>query len=131
MHMGTFLTKVSSSAWKLNGPDNADIVTGHAFESSCDPSFGFGQLGPPVQCGKHIARTGSTPREIWKQMEGSCDKANVGWHVRVTESLCFWLPRSALECGGQGGIEPPPPAFSGILINSLQTTFYENTRLTR
>ncbi len=27
---------------------------------------------------QHIARTGSTAREIWKQMEGICDKANVG-----------------------------------------------------
>ena len=27
---------------------------------------------------QHIARTGSTAREIWRQMEGSCDKTNVG-----------------------------------------------------
>jgi hypothetical protein len=27
---------------------------------------------------KHIARTSSTAREIWKQLEGSADKANVG-----------------------------------------------------
>jgi len=27
---------------------------------------------------QHIARTGSTAREIWKQLEGTCDKANVG-----------------------------------------------------
>ena len=27
---------------------------------------------------QHIARTGSTAREIWKQMEETCDKANVG-----------------------------------------------------
>jgi integrase len=27
---------------------------------------------------QHIARTGSTAREIWKQLEGICDKTNVG-----------------------------------------------------
>jgi len=27
---------------------------------------------------QHIARTGSTAREIWKQLQGTCDKANVG-----------------------------------------------------
>ena len=27
---------------------------------------------------QHIARTGSTARAIWKQMEGTCDTANVG-----------------------------------------------------
>jgi hypothetical protein len=27
---------------------------------------------------QHIARTGSTAREIWKQMEGICDKAKDG-----------------------------------------------------
>ena len=27
---------------------------------------------------EHIARTGSTAREMWKQLEGTCDKANVG-----------------------------------------------------
>jgi len=26
---------------------------------------------------QHIARTGSTVREIWKQLEGTCDKTNI------------------------------------------------------
>ena len=34
---------------RLLAPDNADIVTGHAFKASRNQGFGFGQLGSTVQ----------------------------------------------------------------------------------
>ena len=56
---------------------------------------------------KHIARTGSTAREMWKLMEersGSKIENAVECSriVPLTETRCFWLPLSSLECGGQG-----------------------------
>jgi hypothetical protein len=34
---------------RLLAPDNVEIVTGDALESSCDPIFALGRLGPPAQ----------------------------------------------------------------------------------
>jgi hypothetical protein len=33
----------------LLSSDNSGIVTGQAFEPSCNPTFGLSQLGPPIQ----------------------------------------------------------------------------------
>jgi len=54
----------------------------------------------------HMAKTGSTAREMWKLMEGKKREQTQGavcsLIVPLTETRCFWLLLSCLECGGQG-----------------------------
>ena len=44
-----FDKSIQQGVERLKVPHNAEIVTGNPFEVSCDPIFGLGQLGPPVQ----------------------------------------------------------------------------------
>jgi hypothetical protein len=44
-----FCKSIQQSVERLLAPDNADIVTGHAFKPSHNQGFGFGQLGSAVQ----------------------------------------------------------------------------------
>jgi len=61
-----------ASWFMMNGGDLYELakILGH---SNIKMTERYAKLGR-----KHIARTGSTAREIWKQLEGNCDKANVG-----------------------------------------------------
>jgi len=43
-----FDKSIQKSVERLLAPDNADIVTGHAFRASGNQGFGFGQLGSTV-----------------------------------------------------------------------------------
>jgi hypothetical protein len=50
MHVRTVFDKsIQQGVERLLAPDNAEIVTGHAFKTSGNPILSFGQLGPPVQ----------------------------------------------------------------------------------
>jgi hypothetical protein len=44
-----FDKSIEQSMERLLAPDNADIVTGHAFKPSRNQVFGFGQRGPPIE----------------------------------------------------------------------------------
>src|ERR1035437_9511990 len=61
-----------ASWFMMNGGDLYELakILGH---SNIKMTERYAKLGR-----QHIARTGSTAREIWKQLEGICDKANVG-----------------------------------------------------
>jgi len=61
-----------ASWFMMNGGDLYELakILGH---SNIKMTERYAKLGR-----EHIARTGSTAREIWKQLEGIADKANVG-----------------------------------------------------
>jgi hypothetical protein len=40
---------IEQSVERLLAPDNAEVVTGHAFKPSRNQVFGFGQLGPAIE----------------------------------------------------------------------------------
>src|SRR5665213_2814160 len=44
-----FDKRIEQSVERLLAPDNAGIVTGHAFKPSRNQVFGFGQLGPAIE----------------------------------------------------------------------------------
>jgi hypothetical protein len=44
-----FDKSIEQSVERLLAPDNAEVVTGHAFKPSRNQVFGFGQLGPAIE----------------------------------------------------------------------------------